>query len=132
MKPRGNSAIFFMHFDFRIFSIYDGSWEFVECPSEFLHSSVSQLYIKAGSSIWWNAFQPTNTRFGIDFVSINGMELSLSNGVGDNYYFDGGALSGEFPLTILARNTEGDEATLVIETADKIVGDSYLDFDALL
>ncbi|CAG5105612.1 Oidioi.mRNA.OKI2018_I69.chr1.g2287.t1.cds [Oikopleura dioica] len=103
-------------------SLYDGSWEFVECPSEFLSSPVSQLYIKEGSSQWWNAFQPTNTRFGVNFMSINGRELSLSNGVGDNFYFDG------------ARNTEGDEATLVISTASDIdnnVG-SFLDFDALL
>ena len=122
--------------DFNFFlSKYDGSWEFVECPSEFLLDgvSVSQLYMKAGSSQWWSAVQPTNTRFGISFMSVNGVEVPIHTGVGDNFYFDiGMRTNAEFPLTILARNTEGDEATLVISSAGEIFGDNLLDFDALL
>ncbi|CBY18773.1 unnamed protein product [Oikopleura dioica] len=116
-------------------SKYDGSWEFVECPSEFLSDSVavSQLYLKTGSGQYWSAAQPTNTRFGINFMSVNGIEIPLHNSVGDNFYFNiGPRTDAEFPLTLLARNTEGEVATLVISSPGDIVAESYLNFDSLL
>lgn len=117
------------------FSKYDGSWEFVECPSEFLSDSVavSQLYLKTGSGQYWSAAQPTNTRFGVNFMSVNGIEIPLHNSVGDNFYFNiGPRTDAEFPLTLLARNTEGEVATLVISSPGDIVAESYLNFDSLL
>ena len=66
-------------------------------------------------------------------MSVNGNEVPIHNGVGDNFYFNiGPRTDAEFPLTILARNTEGEEATLVISSPGDIVGESYLNFDSLL
>jgi len=134
MKAQGN--LFSNINDFNLFlSKYDGSWEFVECPSEFLSDAIisSQLYLKTGSSQYWSAVQPTNTRFGVNFISVNGVEIPRHDGVGDNFYFNmGPRTNGEFPLRILARNTEGEEATLNIFSPGDIVGESYLYFNSLL
>lgn len=64
-------------------------------------------------------------------MSVNGAEIPLHADVGDNFYFNPGTLTA-FPVTVVARNTEGDEASLVISSAGDIFGDNYLDFDALL
>jgi len=39
------------------YSRYDGSFEWVPCPDEFLSGNVSKLRFKSGSSRWWNAVQ---------------------------------------------------------------------------
>ena len=66
-------------------------------------------------------------------MSVNGIEVPVHSDVGDNFYFNiGPRTNGEFPLTLLARNTEGEEATLVISNPGDIVGENYLSFDALL
>ena len=45
-------------------SRYEGSWEFVECPQNFLAGD-TKLYIKGGSSMWWFAIQPVNFKHAI-------------------------------------------------------------------
>ena len=66
-------------------------------------------------------------------MTVNGVEIPIHNNVGDNFYFNiGPRTDAEFPLTLLARNTEGDEATLVISSAGDIIAESYLNFDSLL
>ena len=49
-------------------SRYDGSYEFVPCPDEFLWSGGPQMRFKDGSTEWWTVVQPMNHKHQIEEV----------------------------------------------------------------
>ena len=50
-------------------SRYDGTWEWVECDSDFV-TGKTKLRLKHGSNRWWYAFQPVGHRFKITKIQI--------------------------------------------------------------
>ena len=100
---------------------YDGTWEFVECPTNFA-TGTPNLRIKEGSSKWWYAFQPTNFREGIASVSVNisGNEILMddsgTNGI-DGFWFQK-HVPLEFPVTVTVTNLSGATATVTLQEGD--------------
>ena len=122
-------------------SRFDGSWEFVECPSAFRPNSKTQLRWKPGSSQWWLGLQPTNSRFGITSITAtrsNGVSFDLplgGNDVGYSFWFlaaNAFFATDKYPMTVTVTNTEGDSASGTISSPSEIVANTYLDLDALL
>ena len=110
-------------------SKYDGTWEFVECPSAFLTGPL-KLRFKDGSSQWWYALQPVNHRTKITgmTVSFNGKTEDLIFGEIEGYWWKGvSQLS--FPVTITMTNEEGNTASVTLESDAEISGNNEITLD---
>ena len=80
-------------------SKYDGTWEFIECPSDF-KTGPMKLRMKGGSSKYWHAFQPENHKNKVTSMSINGVEMIF--GDIDGFWWKGNGIM-EFPCASTAR-----------------------------
>lgn len=114
------------------FSKYDGTWEFVECPSSFV-SGPLQLRFKGGSSQWWYALQPVNHRNKITGMEItmNGQTKDLTFGDIDGFWWKGtDELS--FPVTITVKGSEGKSASVTLNSAEDVSEHNALTLDGEL
>jgi len=111
------------------FSKYDGTWEFIECPSNFKDGPM-KLRMKGGSSKWWYAFQPENHKNKVTSMDItfNGVTTELSFGEIDGFWWKGDTII-EFPATVDAKNEAGICATVTLNSEDEVFGDNELVMD---
>jgi len=97
-------------------SRYDGTWEFVECPSSFVKGN-TKLRFKEGSTKYWFALQPYNHRLKITAVKVNGKNLAL--GAIDGFWWQGkGGLT--FPATITIKNSKGQSSSVTIKSEQEV------------
>jgi len=114
------------------FSKYDGTWEFIECPSNFKQGPM-KLRFKGGTSIWWYALQPENHKnkvTGMD-ITFNGVTTELIFGDIDGFWWKGvDGMVMEFPALVEAKNEAGEVcATITLNSEDEVVGDTELEMD---
>ena len=109
------------------FSRYEGTWEFVECPSNFVTGNAG-VRVKPGSSKWWHALQPVNFRHKITKMELNGEEVPF--GVIDGFWWVKESET-SFPATLVITNSAGDSASITLNESD-IVGDKEFSLGAEL
>ena len=114
------------------FSKYDGTWEFVECPSTF-KSGTMKLRMKGGSSIYWYAFQPENHKNKITSmdISFDGQTTEMVFGDIDGFWWKGTDIM-TFPATVTMHNDQGESASITLTGADQVFGDNELTLDGEL
>jgi len=103
-------------------SKYDGTWEFIECPSNF-KSGPMKLRMKGGSSKYWHAFQPENHKNKVTSMSINGVEMIF--GDIDGFWWKGAGIM-EFPAKVTMNNENGECASITLNGEDEVFGDNEL------
>ena len=108
------------------FSKFDGTWEFIECPSNF-KTEPMMLRMKGGSSKWWYAFQPENHKNKVTSMDItfNGVTTEMAFGPIDGFWWQGDTIL-EFPVTVDAKNEDGVCATITLNSEDEVFGDNEL------
>jgi len=105
-------------------SKYDGTWEFIECPSNF-KSGPMKLRMKGGSSKYWHAFQPENHKNKVTSMSINGVEMKF--GDIDGFWWKGEGM--DFPAKVTVNNENGECASITLNGEDEVFGDNELVMD---
>jgi len=71
------------------FYSFQGTWEFVECPNEFVNATEDgspMIRFKEGSSKHWFGIQPINFHYSITSVKVNGQELTGRTGFQDFWF----------------------------------------------
>ena len=99
------------------FSLYPGSYEFIECPTEFA-SGNSFIRFKDGSNQWWTAVQPVNFKNKIKKIQYrkNGKMINakMGNAAGiDSFYYllD----NADWPAQICVTNDDNVEACATVQ-----------------
>ena len=113
------------------FSKYDGTWEFIECPSNF-KTGLMKLRMKGGSSKYWYAFQPENHKNKITGmeISFGGQTKELNFGDIDGFWWKGEGM--DFPATVTMTNDKGETASVTLNGEDDVFGDNELTMDGEL
>ena len=121
-------------------SSYDGTWEWVECDSDFVTGN-TKLRVKHGSGTHWYAFQPVGHRFKITRIQIitnNGRNDLALPGAIDGFWFIGEVgpnpqmvLVQNEEVTLTVWNSEGQTANVKITPAD-LQGENELVLDGEL
>jgi len=106
-------------------SKYDGTWEFIECPSNF-KSGPMKLRMKGGSSKYWHAFQPENHKNKVTSMSINGVEMIF--GDIDGFWWKANGIM-EFPAKVTMNNEDGECASITLNGEEEVFGDNELVMD---
>ena len=111
------------------FSKFDGTWEFIECPSNF-KTGPMMLRMKGGSSKWWYAFQPENHKNKVTSMDItfNGATTEMAFGPIDGFWWQGDTIL-EFPVIVEAKNEDGVCATVTLNSEDEVFGDNEVVMD---
>ena len=81
------------------------------------------------------AIQPSNHKLQIVRMSINGIDLpngGVTGAVGENFYFMNDGLVNTFPMTIEIENSNGETASVTINSGGEIGDDVFVDLDALV
>ena len=114
-------------------SRFDGSYEFIPCPSDFLNGDKTKVRWKGGSSVWWALIQPFNSihqitkvEFGSDFTSLEETKEPHTTGA-NSFYFGLHKTAGLFPdpVAICVTNSIGTRACGMIP----IVSSSEIEFE---
>jgi len=111
------------------FSKYDGTWEFVDCPSSF-KSGAMKLRMKGGTSKYWYAFQPENHINKIVRIEMTsgGQTRPLTFGEIDGFWWKGEEMI-DFPATVKVYSEAGGCWSAVLEETD-VGGDNEVEMDA--
>jgi len=114
------------------FSKYDGTWEFIECPSNFKTGPMT-LRMKGGTSKYWYAFQPENHKNKITSmeISFGGQTKEMVFGEIDGFWWKGTEIM-EFPATVTMHNDQGESASVTLTGEDEVFGDNELTLDGEL
>merc|ERR1712176_283394 len=115
-------------------SRYDGSYEFVPCPDEFLANGKTRLRFKEGSSKHWTVLQPFNHMHKIEHVEFrpsNKAEFQTAlfpKDVLDSFYFKIDAMN--MPVEVCVINAVNSKGCITL-TTDTDFKATY-ELDALL
>ena len=104
---------------------FQGTWEFVECPKEFVNGSTT-IRFKEGSTKDWFGIQPVNFHYSITSVKVNGQELTGRTGFQDFWFIGQNA---SLPAHVEVQSWGGHTAS---GTINNIYAGAYVDLNGYL